>query len=174
VTSATGAIANLLVLWDLRRAGRASWRKLITALPIVLGFAATVILSAKLSIIDGESHHLSDDDTNPYPGLPEYRLAEQGPYWEDYYRAGGLATECAEKMLACRVVETNSQVQAWDISAAQPARLRLPLFDFPAWRVTVDGTSVPTSVDAATGLISLDLPAGTHRVTALWRRLAGE
>jgi hypothetical protein len=174
VTSATGAIANLLVLWDLRRAGRASWRKLITALPMVLGFAATVMLSAKLSIIDGKPHHLSDDDTNPYPGLPEYRLAAQGPYWQDYYRAGGLAAECAEKMLACRTVETNSHVQAWDISAAQPARLRLPLFDFPAWRVMVDGTSVPTSVDAATGLISLDLPAGTHRVTALWRRLAAE
>ena len=90
------------------------------------------------------------------------------------FGAGGLAAECAEKMLACRTVETNSHVQAWDISAAQPARLRLPLFDFPAWRVMVDGTSVPTSVDAATGLISLDLPAGTHRVTALWRRLAAE
>jgi hypothetical protein len=50
----------------------------------------------------------------------------------------------------------------------------LPLFDFPAWRVTIDGKSVPTIVDPETGLISLDLPAGTHRVTALWTKLAVE
>ena len=174
VTSATGPIANLLVCWDLRQRDKARWRTLIAALPLVLGFTATTALSAKFLIIDGKPHHLSVDETKPYPGLPEYGLASVGPHWQGYYRRGGLTAECGEKALACRTVETNNRIQAWDISAAQPAHLRLPLFDFPAWRVTIDGKSVPTIVDPETGLISLDLPAGTHRVTALWTRLAVE
>jgi hypothetical protein len=174
VTSATGPIANLLVCWDLRQRDKALWRTMIAALPLVLGFTATMVLSAKFLIIDGKPYHLAVDETKPYSGLPEYTLASAGPHWLDYYRRGGLTAECSEKALVCRTVETNSRVQGWDISAGQPAHLRLPLFDFPAWRVTIDGKSAPTVVDAETGLISLDLPAATHRVTALWTRLAVE
>jgi hypothetical protein len=50
----------------------------------------------------------------------------------------------------------------------------LPLFAFPAWRVTIDGAAVPTASDPATGLISVDLPAGAHRVAAAWKRLGVE
>jgi hypothetical protein len=174
VSSATGLLANLLALSDPRRIGQTRLQKLVVALPLVLGLAATGVLSAKLSFIDGKPHHLSVDETKPYGGLPEYRLPTQGEHWQDYYRAGGLAAECAEKMLTCRAIETSSLSQAWLVSGAQPAHLRLPLFVFPAWQVTIDGTSAPSTTDPATGLISIDLPAGTHRVAASWTRLGAE
>jgi hypothetical protein len=174
VTSATGLVANLLALWDLQRMGHPWLRKLALALPLALGFAVTGLLSAKMLFIDGKPHHLSVDETTPYLGQAEYRLAGQGKHWEDYYRAGGLAAECREKMLACRAVEASSRLQTWNVSGAQPARLRLPLFAFPAWQVTVDGAAVPIAVDRATGLISVNLPAGTHHVAAFWKRLGVE
>ena len=174
VSSATGLLANLLALSDLRRIGPTRLQKLVVALPLVLGFVSTGVLSAKLSFIDGKPHRLSVDDTKPYAGLPEYRPPTQGEHWHDYYRAGGFAAECAEKMLTCRAVETTSLLQAWLVSGSQPAHLRLPLFVFPAWQVTIDGTSVLSAADPATGLISIDLPAGTHRVAASWTRLDAE
>ena len=174
VTSATGLVANLLTLWDFPRAAQPWLRKLALALPLALGFAATGLLSAKMLFIDGRPHHLSVDKTELYLGQPEYRLAGQGKHWEDYYRAGGLAAECRNKMLTCHAIEASSQLQAWNVSGAQPAHLRLPLFAFPAWQVTVDGAAVPNAIDPATGLIAIDLPARTHRIAASWKRLGTE
>ena len=146
-------------------------RKLVLVLPLALGFATTGLLSAKMLLIDGKPLHLSVDETAPYRGQAEYRLASQGEHWEDYYRAGGLAAECREQMLICRASEAGSRLQVWNVSGAHPAHLRLPLFAFPAWQVTIDGAAVPTASDPATGLISVDLPAGAHRVAATWKRL---
>jgi hypothetical protein len=174
VTSVTGVVANILAVWDLRRTGQPWLRKLVVVLPLGLSFAATGVLSAKILLIDGKPYHLSVDTTTPYMGLEEYRLASQGEHWADYARAGGLAAECAEKVMICQTVETNSWLQAWNVSSSQPARLRLPLLAFPAWQVTIDGTVAAYTVDAATGLISVDLPAGTHLVAASWQRLSAE
>ena len=174
VTSATGLVANLFALWDSQRMGQPWLRKLVLVLPLALGFATTGLLSAKMLLIDGKPLHLSVDETAPYRGQAEYRLAGQGEHWEDYYRAGGLAAECREQMLICRASEAGSRLQVWNVSGAQPAHLRLPLFAFPAWQVTIDGAAVPTASDPATGLISIDLPAGAHRVAATWKRLGVE
>ena len=174
VTSATGLVANLFALWDSRRMGQPWPQKLVLVLPLALGFATTGLLSAKMVLIDGKPLHLSVDETAPYRGQAEYRLVGQGEHWEDYYRAGGLAAECREQMLACRTIETSSRLQAWTVSGAHPAHLRLPLFAFPAWRVTIDGAAASTASDPATGLISVDLPAGAHRVAATWKRLGVE
>jgi hypothetical protein len=171
VTSVTGIVANVLALWDLQRTRQPWLRKLVVVLPLGLSFAATTLLSAKMLLIDGKPHHLSVDNTTPYLGLAEYRLASQGEHWADYARAGGLAAECGEKMMICHAIETNSRLQAWNVSSSQPAHLRLPLLAFPAWQVTIDGTVAAYTADAATGLISVDLPTGTHRVAASWKRL---
>jgi hypothetical protein len=161
-------------LWDSQRMRQPWPRKLVLVLPLALGFAATGLLSAKMLLVDGKPLHLSVDETAPYRGQPEYRLAGQGEHWEDYYRDGGLAGECREQMLICRTNEAGSRFQVWDVSGAQPAHLRLPLFAFPAWQVTIDGAVVPTASDPATGLIAVDLPAGPHRVVATWKRLGVE
>jgi hypothetical protein len=174
VTSATGLVANLFALWDSQRMEQPWPRKLVLMFPLALGFATTGLLSAKMVFIDGKPFHLSVDETVPYRGQAEYRLAGQGEQWEDYYRAGGLAAECRELMLACRTIETSSRLQAWSVSGAHPAHLRLPLFAFPAWRVTIDGAAASTASDPATGLISINLPAGAHRVAATWKRLGVE
>jgi hypothetical protein len=172
ITSATGLVANLLALRD------AEWRRLdwlhkaVVVIPLAFIPTATGLISAKMIFVDGEPHHLSVDEAIPYPGLGEYQLKRE--HEEEYSRAGGLAAECAEIQLFCRKIERNSRSQIWEVSGERPAHLRLPLPAFPAWQLTIDGRSVPYTADPASGLISVELPAGTHRVTASWNRLAVE
>jgi hypothetical protein len=45
----------------------------------------------------------------------------------------------------------------------------LPLFWFPGWRATVDGSPQPTYACAATGTLCLRVPAGAHAIAAAWR-----
>jgi hypothetical protein len=174
VASATAIAANLLALRDKCDAGPVGWRTLIVALPLVLGFALTAALIAKISLIDGKPHRLAVDGTDTYIGLAEYRLPTHGPHWPDYYHAGGLATECATQALVCDVLEIGSLRQSWSISGRQPAPVRLPLFAFPAWRVSVDGRAVPSGIDPETGLISVEIPTGTHIVVVSWQRFPTE
>lgn len=44
------------------------------------------------------------------------------------------------------------------------AQVRVPIFDFPKWRILVDGRSVDFSHDNSYGLISLMIPIGVHSV----------
>ena len=174
VASATAIAANLLALRDLREIGSTGWRTLCMALPLVLGFALTVAMDAKISLVDGKPHRLAVDETGPYIGLAEYRLPTQGQHWQDYYRANGLATECASRALVCDTLETGSRQQSWSISGRRPTRIRLPLFAFPAWQVSIDGHAVPGGIDPDTGLISVEIPAGAHTVVVIWQRFLTE
>lgn len=48
--------------------------------------------------------------------------------------------------------------------AAAPFTVRLRIFAFPGWQASLDGLVLPARVEAATGAILLDLPAGEHEV----------
>jgi hypothetical protein len=53
--------------------------------------------------------------------------------------------------------------------ADREGELRLPVFWFPGWSITVDGAAQPAYPCAGTGVICTRLPAGEHTVTAAWR-----
>lgn len=50
------------------------------------------------------------------------------------------------------------------IEAAGPARIEAALFDFPKWRVRIDGATVPHTASVPTGLVMFEVPAGSHDV----------
>jgi hypothetical protein len=52
---------------------------------------------------------------------------------------------------------------------ARAGELRLPIFWFPGWWVSVDGVSQPVYPCAGTGVICARVAAGTHAVAAEWR-----
>lgn len=174
IGAATGVIANLLAVCDLRRRGGSRFWRVILITPLVLGVAATAVLGAKLSWIDGKPLSLATDETTPYHGLPEYHIRTQGPNWKDYYDAGGLAAECAERRLTCTTLAQTSRAQLWSVTTDGPVVLRLPLLAFPVWQMTIDGIPTPYVVDPATGLITLTIPFGAHLIAASWQRLPSE
>ncbi len=50
------------------------------------------------------------------------------------------------------------------IEATGPARVEASIFDFPKWRVRIDGATVPHTVSVPNGLVTFAVPAGTHDV----------
>ncbi len=50
------------------------------------------------------------------------------------------------------------------VIAEQPVTLQFHTYDYPGWRVTIDGQSVPHRPEPPYGLITVDLPAGEHNV----------
>jgi len=51
-----------------------------------------------------------------------------------------------------------------EVDAQSPSRIDASVFDFPNWRVRVDGESVHHTVSTPYGLVEFEVPAGLHHV----------
>lgn len=102
-----------------------------------------------------------------FGGTPEYLLKWAKPAYADYAK-GGFAGECSRRNAVCSNAERSSSGLQWKVTTASDGPLVLPQFHFPAWAVTIDGNPVPHTIDPATGLISVDVPPGTHVIATRW------
>lgn len=107
-------------------------------------------------------------------GQPEYVPAVARPAWKTYAENGKLPGECARLGLQCEAIQHRTHDFTATITAPQAVSVRLPLFAFPAWRVSVDGAQQANRPDADTGLVRVDVPAGRHVVTLGWARTKAE
>jgi hypothetical protein len=73
-----------------------------------------------------------------------------------------------------RVVDGSAHIEAtasgsdWlrlRVEAETPARIEAALFDYPNWRVRIDGQAVPHETSSPQGLIMFAVPPGTHAVS---------
>lgn len=108
-------------------------------------------------------------------GQPEYLVAAHGPDWEAYIKNGKLAGECARLQISCdepapRLTHAYSAV----IDTPRAVTLRLPMFAFPAWGLSVDGAPQALRPDPDTGLVLVDLAPGRHAVGLRWVDLPAE
>jgi hypothetical protein len=71
--------------------------------------------------------------------------------------AGGTAP-------AIRLEEYNAVRRAFTISTSQPISVSLHSFYFPDWWVTIDDQPVHAFPSTTVGLLTLDIPAGSHRI----------
>lgn len=60
------------------------------------------------------------------------------------------------------------------ITLHKPETLVLNLRDYPAWKVTRNGSEQPPHLHRDDGLIAIDLPAGTSTIDIAWRRTADQ
>jgi hypothetical protein len=130
---------------------------------------------------DCESRGLKPDDciaTNRiaagYRGLPEYRAAGFRKEAIEAARAG-LASACADAGVTCRRLQDGaSAALSVALDAPSPASLRLPVLDFPAWKVEIDGRELAHATDPETGLLRVQVPAGSSQLRVRWQRLPQE
>ena len=111
--------------------------------------------------------------SGPYRGVTEYQL----PWAADGYEPIGLdwrASVCAPSGIRCGLRERVADGMQWRVELPGANTLVMPLFDFPMWRLSVDGAPVPHRTDPATGLVQIDLDAGVHTVRAEWQRSDAE
>lgn len=107
-------------------------------------------------------------------GQPEYLPAVRGPNWKQYVADGKLEGECRRLGLRCEAVVQHTHAMSAVIEAPQAASVRMPLFAFPAWGLTVDGQPQALHPDPDTGLPVVQLPPGRHTVALHWIGLPAE
>lgn len=101
-------------------------------------------------------------------GQVEYLTANRGPHWDKYNASGGLVGECARLGVACREIATHSHASVVSISSDRPVSIRLPVFSFPGWRVSIDGAEQGIATDPDTGLLLVTVESGSHIVATRW------
>ena len=160
VTTAVGLVANVVCVRQVWSQGYPRRVVLLVALPLVLSLLMTAGMYGKFTVFDGRSSGLRGDVVGPHRGLPEYLTRTVGPDWERYVQAGGLEAECASKHAQCREAGSTGRTRRWQIDTPQTTLLRLPVFAFPAWSLAQNGEPLASTIDQATGLIAIELPAG--------------
>lgn len=101
-------------------------------------------------------------------GAPEYHPAVRGPQWKLYVEQGKLEAECQRLDIRCTSVKQRTHDFEATIFTEKPASVRLPIFAYPAWSLNINGIDSPLGIDQATGLVSVALLPGTHRVLVAW------
>ena len=80
--------------------------------------------------------------------------------WDERDRPHVLQGEATATLL-----DRKATAQRWQTSAGPPgATLLLPTLYWPGWQATLDGEALPISAAAGSGLISVEVPAGEHRL----------
>ena len=111
---------------------------------------------------DIEEMHDAVVDGTGYEGTDEYVPAGVDPYEVDKDAPEVLLEESPHARV--EVTEWRAQSKRFTVASDTNLSARVRLFNYPAWRVTVDGATVQPATVPTTGEILVPLSAGTHRV----------
>jgi hypothetical protein len=101
-------------------------------------------------------------------GQPEYQPAVRGPHWQQWVADGKLDGECRRLAIRCDALVQRTHALSVTIETPHEVAVRLPVFAFPAWGLTVDGQPQALVADPDTGLPLVQLGAGRHQVALHW------
>jgi hypothetical protein len=107
-------------------------------------------------------------------GQAEYLPAVRGPQWKQYLADGKLDGECRRLGLRCGAPVRNTHALSVEVESPRAAAMRLPMFAFPAWGLSVDGQPQALAADPDTGLAVAQLAPGRHLVALRWAGLPAE
>jgi hypothetical protein len=115
---------------------------------------------------DIQEMHDFIEDGEGYEGTDEYVPAGVDPY-EVKRDAPKVATVSGHSALV-HIDEWSAQTKAFSTELARPEDLRLHLFNYPAWRLEVNGRKVAAASQPVTGEIVFPVAAGTSRVRVIF------
>ena len=105
--------------------------------------------------------------------LPEYSTVQDDTGWLDYVEKGGFSQHCLDLNLVCTESEPRAARQ-WDVQAHQDQEILLPIFHFPGWTISLNGKEAAYTLDETTGLVRMQVHAGSNRIEARWSSLRSE
>ena len=89
----------------------------------------------------------------------------------------GLEDGSPDQVRQIQIHRWNAESKLFTVEVSQPEQLVLRLFNYPAWRVTVNGHEVTTAMRDVTGQMLIPVQAGQNRVqitfTRTWDRTLG-
>lgn len=106
--------------------------------------------------------------------LPDAGLPVRGPQWKQYLADGKLDGECRRLGLRCGAPVRNTHALSVEVESPRAVAMRLPMFAFPAWGLSVDGQPQALAADPDTGLAVAQLAPGRHLVALRWAGLPAE
>lgn len=111
-----------------------------------------------------------------YEGTDEYVPAGADPY--DIKQGAPLVALNPAGQLRVQVQRWNPETKAFTAETEHSGKLRLRLFNYPAWQVEVNGRKVRTETQDDTGELQIPIAAGENQVrirfVRTWDRIFGE
>jgi non-canonical purine NTP pyrophosphatase (RdgB/HAM1 family) len=167
------------------------------ALALLLAMAArcwlsrAVVAIATLAMVLGSAHRIQPpwwdtaadiqemtdamSDGTGNEGIDEYVPAGTDPY-EARKEMPQVTTE-SDAAIPAKVTRWGAEDRQFVVHTAKPVALAVRLFDYPAWKTTVNGAPATTARSEDTGLLLVPVPAGSNEVqihfTRTWDRQFG-
>jgi hypothetical protein len=117
---------------------------------------------------DIQEMHDFIEDGDGYEGTDEYVPADADPY-EVSKNAPNVATVDGASALI-HIDSWRATAKTFSIATSRPEQLRLRLFNYPAWRVEVNGREIHATTQPVTGEIVFPVSAGTSQITVIFSR----
>jgi len=159
-----------------------AWRRHLARLAIVLGLLAVIALvwnrlqppwwDTAADIVDMQN---AIQQQQGYEGTDEYVPAGADPY--EINRDARRVTFEGEGTARIHVQQWEPERRFFTADVSSPGKLVLKLFNYPAWKVEVNGTAAATETKDVTGQLVIPVAAGLNRVRVrfvrTWDRTAG-
>jgi hypothetical protein len=117
---------------------------------------------------DIEELHDAIADGGGYEGTDEYVPADADPY--EVNKSAPPVAVVSGARARIEIGEWSPQAKVFSAEVPRPEKLRLRLFDYPAWVVEVNGSRVVTEVQDVTGEIVVPVQAGANLVRVTFIR----
>ena len=117
---------------------------------------------------DIEELHDAIADGGGYEGTDEYVPAGADPY--ELNKSAPPVAVVSGARARIEIGEWSPQAKVFSAEVPRPEKLRLRLFDYPAWAVEVNGSRVVTEVQDVTGEIVVPVQAGANLVRVTFIR----
>jgi hypothetical protein len=124
---------------------------------------------------DIEEMHDAIEDGTGYEGVDEYVPAGVDPY--EANKDAHQVTVVSGHPARIGIEKWAAESKTFTADVSRPEQLRLRLFNYPAWKIKINGRAVEATTQAGTGEIVIPVPAGTNAIQVTFvqtpDRLAG-
>jgi hypothetical protein len=117
---------------------------------------------------DVEEMHDAIEDGGGYEGVDEYVPARIDPY--DVNKDASQVTIVSGDNARVAIEKWSAESKAFSVDVPRPEQLRLRLFNYPAWKVEVNGQPAALTTQRGTGEIVFPVPAGLNKIEVAFVR----
>jgi len=108
------------------------------------------------------------EDGGGYEGIDEYVPASVDAY--DVNKESQQVTVVSGDTPKIGIDAWSAEAKLFSIDVPRPELLRLRLFNYPAWKVKVNGRTVPATTERVTGEMVFPVPAGLNKIEVSFTR----
>jgi hypothetical protein len=117
---------------------------------------------------DIQELHDTIEDGGGYEGVDEYVPAGVDPY--EVNKDAPRVTSVSGTQPKIAIQKWNAESKVFSAHVESPGQLRLRLFNYPAWKVKVNGHTVQATTQPGTGEITIPVPAGNNAIEVTFTR----